>query len=440
MLESLLSALAEDPNNEVWLLDSVMRLAPTVGYAGGTLEYYNAMRTIGAAPRKTLTGDELTLENIRATYDTDVDGHDLLCFEDNVMHNAALRYTEHRINKLTLSGELLETVSRIGGDRFHVLIGIDDSSSEDCIQKNEIAYLQARLRAGDVILSGVDDLAFKAVTKLYLSEIGWNGAQVNVQYFGGTEDRPACDYDYKPLTEIVAEHLDYFGLTVEDTPAFADLYVLVLTQPEDAVQKQQYIQELTATLNERLKAALPVILIDASNGQYGTAFHDTLTKKAELGKLLSYAGFLDMAIVTGTALSHGVARYAHLVQGQTSRSEETAFCKTLADSILKDFCYKNVVREDILSYVRNDLGGDANNFCLPELDRPAIVDRLTTEMDKATAPVLKNLERSSLLIGLKPHVDTVTAHWGKIGLSNYHFPWNRAFEIDMDISVDTLTR
>ena len=183
-----------------------------------------------------------------------------------------------------------------------------------------------------------------------------------------------------------------------------------------------------------------MILIDASNGQYGTAFHDTLTKKAELGKLLSYAGFLDMAIVTGTALSHGVARYAHLIQGRTSQAEEVAFCKALADSILKDFCYKNVVREDILAYVRNDLGGDANNFCLPELDRPAIVDRLTTEMDKATAPVLKNLERSSLLIGLKPHVDTVTAHWGKIGLSNYHFPWNRAFEIDMDISVDPLTR
>lgn len=58
--------------------------------------------------------------------------------------------------------------------------------------------MQARLRAGDVILSGVDDLAFKAVTKLYLNEVSWNGAQVNVQYFGGTEDRPACGYDYKP--------------------------------------------------------------------------------------------------------------------------------------------------------------------------------------------------------------------------------------------------
>ena len=361
LMEDLLSVLAADPNNEVWLLDSVMRLAPTVGYMGGSLDDYNAMRTFGAASRKTLAGSELTLDNIRDTYATDAGGNDLLDFGgDSALYDSAVRYMEHRINKLTLSGDLLETVDRLDSSRFHVLIGIDDSSSEDCIQKNEIAYLRTRLREGDVILSGVDDLAFKAVAKLYLGETGWNGAAANVQYFGGTEDQPACDYDYKPLTEIVAEHLDYFDLTAEDTPAFADLYVLVLTQPEDPSQKQTYIKDLIQVLKQRLDANLPVILIDAGNGQYGTAFHDALTKETELGKLLSYAGFLDMAIVTGTALSHGVARYAHLVQGATSQAEEEAFCKTLADSILKDFCYKNVVREDILAYVRNDLGGDPN--------------------------------------------------------------------------------
>ena len=440
LLENLLSALAADPNNEVWLLDSVMRLAPTVGYNGGTLEEYNVLRAFGAAPRQTLSADQLTLDHIRETYDTDADGRNLLDFgNDSAMYDTAVGYMEHRRNKLALSGELLEAIDRLGHDRFHALIGIDDSSSEDCIQKNEIAYLNARLREGDVILSGVDDLAFKAVTKLYLSEVGWSGASVNVQYFGGTETQPACDYDYKPLTEIMAEHLDYFHLTAEETPAFADLYVLVLTQPEDAEQKQQYISDLIRVLNQRLEANLPVILIDAGNGQYGTAFHDALTKETELGKLLSYAGFLDMAIVTGTALSHGVARYAHLTQGKTSQAEESAFCKTLADSILKDFCYKNVVREDILAYVRSDLGGDANNFCRPELDRDAITARLTEGMDTATASVLKNLEHSNLLIALKPHVDTTLAGWGAVTLSNYRFPWARAFEIDMDIAVSPLS-
>ena len=41
------------------------------------------------------------------------------------------------------------------------------------------------------------------MTKLCLEEWGWEGAAVSVQYFGGTEDRPACAYDYQPLEAIV---------------------------------------------------------------------------------------------------------------------------------------------------------------------------------------------------------------------------------------------
>ena len=444
LIDGLLGALAADPDNEVWLLDSVMRLAPTVGYAGGTLEYYNAMRTMGAAPRKTLTGDELTLENIRHTYNTDADEDNLLHFEGenaDALYDGALRYMEHRLDKLTLSAALLEKVQSLGSGQFHVLIGIDDSSSEDCIQKNEIAYLQTRLREGDVILSGVDDLAFKAVTKLYLSETEDTRVypHVFVSYFGGTENQPACEYDYKPLTEIVDEHIDYFGMKRVPSAEQAEVQILVLTQPADEGKKQTYYDELIRTLNACEKKEQLVILIDAGNGRYGTAFHDALVKKAALGGFLSYAGFLDMAIVTGTALSHGAARYAHLVLGQTSQREEAAFQKTLADSIIKDFCYKNVVREDILSYVRNELGGDPNNFCNPELDRSAITARLEAGMEQAAAPVLKNLERSRMCIRLTDGA-AETARWGTVSLSGYRFPWYRAFEIDIDITLGPLTQ
>lgn len=440
LLTAVIDLLAADENNRIWLLDTVMRLAATTGYGGFGLNEYNALRTYGMAPRPHLEGTDLTIGNIVADYPLGADGTPVpVEAEEPLPEGAVENYLASRERKLRLSDAMFQALEETADGQFRVLIGIDDSSEEDSIQKNEIAYLRAQLRQGDALLSGVDDLAFKAVTKLCLEEWGWEGAAVSVQYFGGTEDRPACAYDYQPLEAIVAEHFDFFDLTMAE-PGGEEPAMLVLTQPADPAAQETYINALVQCLNDNRAAGLPTILIDAGNGTYGTAFHKALTDQAELGWLLSYAGFLDMAIVTGTALSHGVARYAHLVQGQTSRSEETAFCKTLADSILKDFCYKNVVREDILSYVRNDLGGDANNFCLPELDRPAIVARLTAGMDKATAPVLKNLERSSLLIGLKPHVDTVTAHWGKVCLSNYRFPWNRAFEIDMDISVDPLTR
>lgn len=75
-----------------------------------------------------------------------------------------------------------------------------------------------------------------------------------------------------------------------------------------------------------------------------------------------------------------------------------------------------------------------------ELNLDAIVDRLASGMEIAAAPVLKNLEHSNLLIGLNPHTDTTLAGWGTVSLSNYRFPWYRAFEIDMDLDIAPLTQ
>ena len=69
--------------------------------------------------------------------------------------------------------------------------------------------------------------------------------------------------------------------------------------------------------------------------------------------------------------------------------DERAFARTLADSVLKDFCYKNVVRNDLLAYIRNDLSGDPNNFWVPEIDRESLQDRLERGMESAVGDVVK---------------------------------------------------
>ncbi len=234
---------------------------------------------------------------------------------------------------------------------------------------------------------------------------------------------------------MVAEHLDLFGLTESGNPLAAGLQVLVLTQPAEEESKSAYYEALLRDLRECRERNRPVILIDAGNGRYGTAFHEKLTKEAELGWLLSYAGFLDMAIVTGTALSHGVARYAYLQSGEESETAERAFARTLADSVLKDFCYKNVVRNDLLAYIRNDLSGDPNNFWVPEIDRESLQDRLERGMESAVGDVVKNLRRSNFF-ALEPGGER---GWGGVALENYRFPWDRAFEIGMDIRLGAFT-
>ena len=441
LLGGLLTALAADENNRVWLLDSVMRLAPTVGYAGFGIEEYNALRAYGAAPRKEAAGAELTVEAIAADYRLG-SGEALLRAADfGLTEEQADTYLSARRRKLELSDRMMEVVSGREYGNFRVLIGIDDSSAEECIQKNEIAYLRSRLRAGDALLSGVDDLAFKAVTKLYLEECGWSGGTAAVRYFGGSEKEPACAYDFQPLDDIMEEHLAFFALTRSGNYRAAGLQVLVLTQPQAAENSGTYYTQLIEALKECRERGWPTILIDAGNGAYGTAFHEALTEQVELGWLLSYAGFLDMAIVTGTALSHGVARYAHLEHGETSTGEEKAFAKTLADSILKDFCYKNVVREDLLAYIRNDLGASPDNFWNPDTDRETILRRLEQGMEAAARSVVKNLERSNCIVSLDRSAENGgLAGWGGVELSNYRFPWDRAFEIGMDIEVGDFTK
>ena len=436
MLEQLLTALSTDENNVVWLLDSVMRLAPTVGYEGGTLEDYNAIRAFGALPRRTLEGDALNLEDIGESYWWGPNGENLRSqTKEAGAYEAALRHVRSRDRKMTLSYVVQDTLSKPGYENFRLLIGIDDSSLEDCIQKNEIAFLRQGLRTGedgrqwDWLLSGVDDLAFKAVARLYLDETGWTGARTAVTYLGGTEDRPACEYDFQPLTEIMEEHLAFFDLREADT---AELQILVLTQPEDPDQMNAYRKHLIEALRDYRKAQRPAILIDASNGTYGTAVYEALTRDTELGYLTAYSGMLDMAIVTGTALSHGVARYAVLKNGGGTDACDRAWARTLADSILKDFCYKGVVRNELLGYIRNDLGGDPNNFWAPDLDREDLLQRLEEGMKKETSAAIKNLERSRLITSLEPYAEK---NWGGIALENYRFPWDRAFEIGMDIRL-----
>lgn len=442
LMDRLLTLLADD-SNRVWLLDSVIRLAPTVGYTGFGLNEYNALRNYGIKSRPELKDSDLTVEKIVASYPLGTDGSVLgVEAEEPLPEGAVEDYLAARERKLRLSQEMFRVLEDDGYDHFRVLIGVDDSSEEDSIQKNEIAFLRTRLREEDSLLSGVDDLAFKAVAKLYLEELGWDGAKVCARYFGGTEDLPACAYDYKPLTEIVEEHFDFFDLT-ETTEAESDLMLLVLTQPADEAKQAAYYEQLIKELKDHQEnTQIPVVLIDAGNARYGTAFHKALTEEVELGWLLSYAGALDMAIVTGTALSHGVARYARLSLDHQHKTQisERAFLRTVADSVLKDFCYRHVVRAEITAYAQDTLGGMADNFWNPEIDRAALLELLERRMTEETAEVIRNLERSNFIDELpEGKGEYLERGWGGIALENYRYPWDRAFEMSMDIQLGECT-
>jgi hypothetical protein len=115
----------------------------------------------------------------------------------------------------------------------------------------------------------------------------------------------------------------------------------------------------------------------------------------------------------------------------------------VAEAILLDFCYRNTVRDELSAYVREQ-GGDPNNFYAPAIDLGDIQKKLEAGMAESTKGVLKNLERSNLITSLEEFTASRgtegIAGWGEVHLSNWRFPWQRVFEVRMDLSLGSLTK
>lgn len=417
LLKNMIELLDGDENNRVYLLDTVMRLAPTVGYKEWTKEDYTNVRAWACVPRAEC---ELSPDAITDAYRTDVDGNEILPADYAVSEETLQTYLAARERKMQLGCELLDEVG--SSENVSILMGIDDSSEESCIQKNEIEYFESCLRENDALLSGVDDMGYKALARLYLDETGWQGSTAEVKYFGENEDIPASAYDFRPLNEIIDAHFDYFDLRKSDD---AELCFMVLTAPKDEGQKEKYLADFLDGIKTAFENNKAVVLMDASNCAYGDELRNALIEDTELGKLIAYAGTLDLANLTGVALSHGVSRYALLKSGGETEYTKQGFELCMADVLVKDLCYRTLVRAETAQLVR-DMGGNPDNFCDPAVDGDAVMDFTAERMDKVTKPVLKNLSRSELISSLAPYAES---DWDSVKITDYDFTWLRTFEL-----------
>lgn len=421
LTEKFVELLGSDGDNRVFLLDTVMRLAPTVGYKQWTMEDYINVRAWASLPRAKC---ELSPDAIAEGYRLNEAGECIEAEAYGISEDTLSDYLNVRERKLQLSCDLLNALSE--NSVFSVLIGIDDSSEENCLQKNEIEYLEGRLGENDALLSGVDDMGYKALTKLYLDETGWQGSEAEVLWFGENEDKPASAYDFRTLKETIDAHFKYFDLEKCEN---AELVLAVLTTPADETQKDRYLKEMfdamkTAKANEKA-----VVFMDASNGAYGDELREEILEDVKLGNLVAYAGTLDLANLTGVALSHGVSRYALLKNGGDTEYTKQGFECCMADVLIKDLCYRTVIRTESSELVRS-MGGSPDNFCEPQIDESAVLNFTVQRMNELVPEIMDNLGSSSVITGLSPYCE---AEWNTVEIDNYRFPWHRTFEFTFSV-------
>lgn len=422
--DKFILALGEDKANRVYLFDSVMRLASTVGYQGLGLTQYTALREYGSVARKTLSGAELTLDNIFAAYPYGADG--VTPAEKYVSGGPSKEiiegYLAARERKLRLIDHVMDSVR--GNSAFRLVVGVDDSAGGDNIHTNELAYIAARI-GGGTLLPGMDSLARLQLARIVLDG-GGKSITADVQYFGGEEDKPSSDYDNGTLRDAVDAHLRFLGAKQARS---GQLSVLVLTAPAEGKRKADCVDALIGALKTNGRLGKPTILVDASRDKYGAGLNDKLLSGADFAGLMGYCGRYDQASVTGAALAMGFSRCGYLLNGGEGCG--AAHVRQLANSMILSMVYSSgSVHYDINQYILS-LGFEYTNIAATPGDMTRIESELLHMLRDKSGAVLQNLASGAVKTDLHGGVQKVRC----AEITGASFPWHRSFEVSLGIEV-----
>ncbi len=437
-METYLLSLAKDEKNRVYLFDSLMRLASTVGYDGFDLAYYNAIRNYGKVPRSEVTN--LTYENVVAAYPLDASGQSAVAAVAEESERALLteevvsNYLSARARKLHLTEYLLSACHGEQYKNFHFIIGVDDSSKDVNVQTNELRYLEkliAERSMGDLLLNGVDDLAMMLIARMAQDEYD-RPIAVYTEYFGGRENEPATPYDHMSYRDTVTFHVEALSGYEVSSPEEADLQILALSAPRDAERSAEYAQSLLTRLLENEASNIPTILLDASDNTYPT-LQTELLEKASLSKLIGYGGYCDLAIVAGAGISQGFARYLYLTCcEEKSDACDAAFLQSMAEALMLSIPFKLETKPLINTFIVSSLQLNPDNI-LGTPTQMALLSRKVEEiLTEKSAPLCENLTGGSVISSLAPYEEKTA---GAVRITEGYLPWNRTFEVSCTIDV-----
>ncbi len=433
--DSFILALGEDENNRVYLFDSVMRLASTVGYQGLDYDEYTALRAYGKVARPELTGAELTLGNIFAAYPLSADGatpaKELAgdAAMQSVLSDEVIEsYLAARERKLELLDHVLKALENKA--QFKLLVGIDDSSNTPSIQTNELAYISGSMGENAALIGGPDCLARLLVGCIAQDEYGC-GVRIYVEYIGGSEDLPSSDYNSCTLKETVDSHMKLYKAVYADENE-AELQVIVMTKPDDESRCDEYCAALVEKLSYNAENHIPTVLIEASNNAYGKTLEEALLEKADLAGLLGFSGKYYQANVVGAGFSMGYSRYLYLrCCDEKSSACHEAQLRQLTLSLEMSYAYA-IDSRDRLNAFADSLGLDGNNLVCGEDDREKITAKLEELMGIYGEPILDNLKNGAVLCGLEPWEARQVED---VSVSDFYMPWSRTFEISFSIAA-----
>ena len=468
--------------NNVYIIDSVMRLATSVGYASYNLEDYQNFRAYGMVARPKLSGSNLQVDNIIANYPYAADGSTMAYRKaglSKASRNALLSgmsasrkevisqvvldaylSREETVDPETVDSEITEgsveapmveasnsmlsiylkirarklqltdyAMRKLCGSA-HYLLGVDDSSEGNNILTNEMALLRRRLSGSDdQIFSGLDGLGQVALSKAFFEKYPLKSPRVRVTYLGDMRDQ-VLSFNCFTVKENVDQPLSYYG--AKQTQTNPDLSLVVVTDAAASSGRAKLTYDLVSLLNENEANQIPTMLVNLTTANTKSMIA-AMADDTHLGMLLSYSGPIEVPNGIVMGVSQGLARYKVLKTAalQTSATQK-AHLVNLSTALVKDLGLRNgtnnTMKNKVVSY-----GLNPSNFASASAARQkSIQTGLKNTLTRNASGVLQSLNKSNFILSLSPYT---TGRISNVTIQSCSYPWLRTSEVDLTLTA-----
>lgn len=318
----------------------------------------------------------------------------------------------------------------------HLAITQDDANPlgfpamEQRVLAEHVAARGAFSRVG--IYPGADEVATALLARLAGAMLG-SRPRVYPRYSSVRGPLIVANYEDRPLGETVKSQVLSAGGLIAETPAAADL-VLLLNTPGEAQTEApdgvdyarvhtaaRNLDEFVAALRDYRARNIAVALADVaySNGADPLLLQRLVTEVDPLD-LLAFGAWNTAGNTIGAVLGHAFLRLLALQRGSTP-DDECAHIALLLTRYLDDWGYQSVVRTTPgVQALRERFGVTYDN----------LHDRESAIAAPVTA-ALRDLYAQHLHAHVERHLGTpVTVTLGPV-----RFPWRRLFEVEVPLAI-----
>lgn len=441
----------------VYLMDTVMRLASTVGKDGYNIEIYNATRTYGSVERQSYTAfDDIIFNYGRGkgmTSSQTIPYTGLTTAQRDEYLNARRR--KFKLIDMVLSN--LNTNKN--KSKMFYMCGVDDSHSPKTIQTNEINYIKTKFNGFEGrIFAGTDELATCLLSRFATIEYGPYTAiaarpTIKPVYYGPNRYQQADTFDYQSLDTVVNNHIELCRGVVNESAG--NIECLILTSNATEID----VTNLYNRMNSNINSHKQTIVINAS-GNNNLSLNSKLIKlnNKNTARMLSYSSWNTAANMLGLALGHGIGRYIFMnlgPKGDTNKAATEAQTLLLFQELAKDIVYKGATGSRLNKYLSDYLGltgqaldtitGNFYNHKNPTNTEKVAIGFLEREMENKNYLNLYDLRECFLQNHIYDNYSLASGNqtreisWVNIpsesATRTYIFPWHRTFEITVPCKV-----